>query len=71
MDTSSKNKNKLRWFLGIVVGLLVAAAGFFAMQYIMVAKEAVGYLSKSVGYTGSGSSYYEYTKYIDGIPGRV
>ncbi len=68
MDTSSKNKNKLRWFLGIVVGLLVTAAGFFAMQYIMVAKEAVGYLSKSVGYTGSGSSYYEYTKYIDGIP---
>jgi len=68
LDTSSKNKNKLRWFLGIVVGLLVTAAGFFAMQYIMVAKEAVGYLSKSVGYTGSGSSYYEYTKYIDGIP---
>ena len=67
MDTSSKNKNKLRWFLGILVGLLVTAAGFFAMQYIMVAKEAVGYPSWS---TGSGSKYHLYTKYIDGRPIR-
>ncbi len=66
MDTSSKNKNKVRWFLGIIVGLLVTAAGLFAMQYIMVAKEAEGYPSRYAGYFSSGSPYYEYTKYVDG-----
>ena len=42
MDTSSKNKNKWRWFIGIIVGIAVALGACIAMQYILAAKEAVG-----------------------------
>lgn len=63
MDTSSKNKNKVRWLIGILAGLLVTAAGFFAMQYIMLAKTAVGYSTGSGQYKVGG----DYIKYINGI----
>ncbi len=34
MATSSKNKNKLRWLIGIIVGGIVTVAGVLAMWYL-------------------------------------
>ena len=68
MDTSSKNKNKLRWFIGIIVGLIVTVGGYFAMQWIMVAKSVV---DPSWWYTGGRSNTTrEYIKYINGLAVR-
>ncbi|MBQ3029150.1 MAG: HAMP domain-containing histidine kinase [Lachnospiraceae bacterium] len=68
LATSSKNKNKLRWFIGIIVGLIVTVGGYFAMQWIMVAKSVV---DPSWWYNGGRSNTTrEYIKYIDGMAVR-
>ncbi len=64
MDTSSKNKNKLRWFIGIVVGLLVTIGAFFAMQFIMMAKEVDGPSIWTGEYIDYGKKVF--IKYING-----
>lgn len=65
MDTNSKNKNKRRWIIGIIVGLIVTVGAFFAMQYIL---QAVEHARRSVG-TGSyaGNGKWEYVKFINGM----
>ena len=65
MDTSSKNKNKWRWFIGIIVGIAVALGACIAMQYILAAKEAVG----ESAWTGEYSYYGKkvFVKFINGM----
>lgn len=41
MATNSKNKNKLRWFIGIVVGILVMFAGVLGLWYITAVNASV------------------------------
>lgn len=41
MVISLKNKNKIRWIIGIAAGLLVTVAGVFAMWYIAMINVAV------------------------------
>ncbi len=67
MDTSSKNKNKLRWLIGIVVGLIVTVGGYFAMQWIMVARSVVDTSWYTGGYRNTTG---EYIKYINGLAVR-
>ena len=65
MDTSSKNKNKWRWFIGIIVGIAVVLGACIAMQYILAAKEAVG----ESAWTGEYSYYGKkvFVKFINGM----
>ncbi|MBQ8800602.1 MAG: HAMP domain-containing histidine kinase [Lachnospiraceae bacterium] len=66
MDTSSKNKNKLRWFIGIIVGIIVTVGACLAMQFILAAKESVGDFAWTERYDYTGMR--EYVKYINGQP---
>lgn len=68
MDTSSKNKNKLRWFIGIIVGILATVAGYFAMQYVLFAKENAQFLANAENFVEQGRKVF--IKYINGIPVR-
>ena len=64
MDTSLKNKNKWRLVIGIVVGIMVTVGGFFAMWYIMQAKDIVENTSSSGGYNVWGRE--EFIMFING-----
>lgn len=65
MAISSKNKNRLRWVLGIVAGILVTIGGFFAVQFIMKAIE------EADPYFLAGSSPIGKGKYVKYIAGKV
>ncbi len=63
MATSSKNKNRLRFVIGIVVGILVTVGGFFAAQFVVKAiEEADPYFLVGASPIGKG----KYVKYIAG-----
>ncbi len=65
MDTSSKNKNKWRWFIGIIVGIIVTLGACIAMQFILAAKAAFGDSAWTGRYGYSGTR--EFIEYINGI----
>lgn len=65
MATSSKNKNKVRWFIGIIIGIMVTVGACIAMQYILAAKVAVGDATWTRDYSYYGKKVY--VKHIDGM----
>jgi len=64
LDTSSKNKNKWRWFIGIIVGIIVVAASCYTMRFVLATREVAhpGLL------TGTGHIWGKtYVKYVNGV----
>lgn len=63
MDTSSKNKNKWRWVIGIIVGMIVVAASCYAMRFVLATREVINPALEP----GGGPLFGEtYVKYING-----
>lgn len=64
MDTNLKNKNKWRWVIGIIVGLIVTVGAFFALQYILLAVGNAGHAVREGSYNSNGE--WIYYKFVNG-----